>query len=219
LQVDFNLYLISDRRQCKDKNLLACVEQALRAGVRAVQLREKDLSTRERYELAKPLRSLTSAFGAALIINGDAALARAVGADGVHLPQDGLPADVCRSALSPGMLIAVSTHSMQQAKDAEAKGADFITFGPVYSTPSKAQYGPPVGVDTLRSVCREIRIPVFGLGGISESRIEMVLSAGAAGVALISAILAAPDIEGAASDFVARLRQADQHRTTPSTKG
>jgi thiamine-phosphate pyrophosphorylase len=117
------------------------------------------------------------------------------------------------------MLIAVSTHSMQQAKDAEARGADFITFGPVYSTPSKAQYGPPVGVDALRAVCREIRIPVFGLGGISESLVETVLSAGAAGIALISAILAAPDIERAASDFVARVQKTSQNRTTPSTKG
>jgi thiamine-phosphate pyrophosphorylase len=212
LPVDFDLYVITDRRQCADGNITASVEQALKGGVRAVQLRDKDLSTRERYDIASKLRSMTSARGALLFINGDAALARAVQADGVHLPQDGLPADACRRILEPGMLIGVSTHSLPEARDAEARGADFITYGPVYHTPSKSQYGPPVGIESLRTACRTVELPVIGLGGIKAAGTKEVISAGAAGVAVISAILAAPDVERAASEFVMRLKNAKQSK-------
>jgi len=212
LPVNFSLYLITDRNQCKNGALVECVEQALRGGVRAVQLREKDLSTRERYELAKELRLRTSAYGALLLINGDAALARAVGADGVHLPVDGLPVEACRKALAPGMLAGVSTHSLEQAKEAEANGADFVTFGPVFATASKAKYGPAVGIEALGSACRSVGIPVFGLGGVSFSNMEHVLAAGAAGISMISGILAAPDIEQAASEFSRRLKESEQNR-------
>lgn len=207
-QVDFDLYLITDRRQCAGGDLVAGVEKALRGGVRAVQLREKDITTRERFELGQKLRRLTSDFGAKLLVNGDAALALAVGADGVHLPQDGLPADVCRKLLGPEMLVGVSTHSAKEAKEAETKGADFITFGPVYHTASKAKYGPPVGIDSLRAVCAAAGLPVFALGGIGPSNVEEVISAGRAGVALISAVLAASEPQTAASEIAGCLREA-----------
>lgn len=213
-QVDFDLYLITDRRQCDD--LVACVEKALKGGVRAVQLREKDQSTRERFELGRRLRAATSKFGVRLLVNGDASLARAIGADGVHLPQDGLPADVCRGLLGPDMLIGVSTHTLSEAADAEERGADFVTFGPVYYTPSKAQYGAPVGVDSLRAVCAHVELPVFALGGVTPSNIEEVISAGAEGMSTISAVLAAADPEAAASGIVEILQKA---RTAESLKG
>lgn len=213
-QVDFDLYLITDRRQCDD--LVACVEKALKGGVRAVQLREKDQSTRERFELGRRLRASTSKFGVRLLVNGDASLARAIGADGVHLPQDGLPADVCRGLLGPDMLIGVSTHTLSEAADAEERGADFVTFGPVYYTPSKAQYGAPVGVDSLRAVCAHVELPVFALGGVTPSNIEEVISAGAEGMSTISAVLAAADPEAAASGIVEILQKA---RTAESLKG
>ena len=212
--VDFDLYLITDRRQCDD--LVACVEKALKGGVRAVQLREKDQSTRERFELGRRLRAATSKFGARLFVNGDASLARAIGADGVHLPQDGLPVDVVRGLLGPDMLIGVSTHTPAEAADAEERGADFVTFGPIYHTPSKAQYGAPVGVDSLRAVCAEVGLPVFALGGVTPSNIEEVISAGAAGMSTISAVLAAADPEEAASEIVEILQKA---RTAESLKG
>jgi thiamine-phosphate pyrophosphorylase len=183
-----------------------CVEQALRGGVRAVQMREKELSTRERFELGMRLRQTTNGFGARLFVNGDAALALAIGADGVHLPQDGLPADVCRRLVGPEMLIGVSTHTMEEALEAEEKGADFMTYGPVYYTPSKAQYGEPVGIESLRAVCGTVRLPVFALGGIKTDNVVDVLSAGAAGIAMISAILGESDIEQAASQLVGKLQ-------------
>lgn len=206
-QVDFELYLITDRHQCRG-DLLSGIEHALCGGVRAVQLREKDLPARERFELGLRLRELTARFNAKLLVNGDAALARAIEADGVHLPQDGLPVDVCRRVLKPNMLVAVSTHSIGEAKEAEERGADFLTYGPVYYTSSKAKYGPPVGLDSLQAACETVRIPVFALGGIQTTNIEEAVSAGAAGVAMISAILAASDIEAAALNIAGSFPKA-----------
>jgi thiamine-phosphate pyrophosphorylase len=151
---------------------------------------------------------VTHDFGAKLLVNGDAALALALEADGVHLPQDGLPAVVCRGLLGPDMLIGVSTHSAAEAIEAEEKGADFVTFGPVYYTPSKAQYGEPVGVNALQLVCARIGLPVFALGGVGSPNIEEVVSAGASGAAMISAVLAASDPEAKASEIVESLGKA-----------
>ena len=218
-QIDFQLYVITDRHQCEGGDVVACVERSMRGGVRAVQLRDKDLSTRERYELGLRLRQLTAEYGARLFVNGDAALALALGADGVHLPHDGLPADVCRTVLEPGMLVGVSTHSVSEARDAEDRGADFITYGPVFHTPSKAKYGAPVGLDSLRSVCTEVRVPVFALGGVKASNAKEVLSAGAAGVAMISAVLAGPDVEAAASEIVKCLQEERSRGAFPKKEG
>lgn len=199
--------------------MISSVESALRGGVRAVQLRDKDLPTLERYELGVRLREITASFGAKLLVNGDAALAQAIGADGVHLPQDGLPAGVCRRLLGTKMLIGVSTHSPAEATEAEAEGADFITLGPIYPTPSKAMYGPALGPDSLRAVCAAVGLPVFALGGVGPERIEEVIFAGASGTAMISAILAADDPESAAEEILKGLRRARQTADLPGKKG
>jgi thiamine-phosphate pyrophosphorylase len=207
-QVDFDIYLITDRRLCGEKGLVSGIESALKGGVRAVQLREKDLSGRELYELGNEIRAVTAQYGAKLFVNGDAALAHAIGADGVHLPQDGLPPNVCRKALEPHMLIGVSTHGLAEAVEAEKQGADFITFGPVCYTESKAKYGPPVGVEALRSICEQSALPVFALGGVTASNAAEVMSCGASGVGAISAILAASDPEAAAFEILNKTRGA-----------
>lgn len=192
-KVDFSLYLITDRHQTGGRDLLAVVEGALAGGVRCVQLREKDLPARALLELARAMRSLTDRFGARLLINDRVDIALAAGADGVHLGEEGMPAAVARKLLGSGRLIGVSCHGRGGAAAAVAQGADFITFGPVYPTPSKAAYGEPVGIGQLAATTQEIHIPVFALGGIKEANIPEALAAGAAGIALISAIIAAPD--------------------------
>ncbi|AAR33918.1 thiamine phosphate synthase [Geobacter sulfurreducens] len=192
-KVDFSLYLITDRHQAGGRDLLAVVEGALAGGVRCVQLREKDLPARTLLELARAMRRLTDRFGARLLINDRVDIALAAGADGVHLGEEGMPAAVARELLGSGRLIGVSCHGRGGAAAAVAQGADFITFGPVYPTPSKAAYGEPVGIDQLAATTKEIHIPVFALGGIKEANIPEALAAGAAGVALISAIIADPD--------------------------
>lgn len=177
------------------------MERALSGGVRAVQLREKDLGGRELLELARKLRALTSRHGARLLINDRVDVALAAGADGVHLGGASIPPAEARRLLGPGRLIGCSAHGEEQLAAAEAGGADFAVFGPVYFTPSKAAFGPPLGVEALRRACASARIPVFALGGVGSGNIDEVIEAGADGVAMISAVLGAPDPETAASEI------------------
>jgi thiamine-phosphate pyrophosphorylase len=201
LPVDFKLYLITDRTQVK-MPLVAAVRLALEGGVRSVQLREKDLPVRELLALSQEMRTLTNEFGAKLFINDRVDVAVAVNADGVHLGHKSMPVEAVRRVVGNNMLIGVSTHNLAEAKAAEAGGADFITFGPVFDTPSKAKLGTPVGAEALKEIKYEINIPFYALGGIKSGNIKQVLCAGASGVAMISAILAAEDIKKASSKLI-----------------
>lgn len=209
MPVDFKLYLITDRKQTK-LPLPEAVRLALQGGVPAVQLREKDLPVRELLALAQELRLITRQFGAKLFVNDHVDVAVAVEADGVHLGHQSMPVDAARKIVGSAMLIGASTHSVQEAKDAEAKGADFLTFGPIFETPSKAQYGAPVGKSTIREVKYHINVPLFAIGGIKTTNILQVIAAGADGVALISSILAADDITAAARKFMQAIEFMDR---------
>ena len=204
-RVDFSLYLVTDRKQTNGRPLLEVVEECLTAGVRAVQLREKDLTTRELFTLATELRELTRRYGAALLINDRIDVALALEADGVHLPGDSFPAESARKIVGPGILIGASVHNAAEAKDAEAGGADFIVFGPIFDTPSKRPYGPPQGLDALHAVRQTVSLPLFAIGGITPGRVRAVKEAGADGVATISALLGAPDPGRATRDFLKEL--------------
>ena len=200
--INFPIYLITDRTQvAAGQTLLSATEAALRGGIRAVQLREKDLTAAELLPLALEMRSLTNDYAAQLLINDRIDVALACLADGVHLGGHSLPADVARILLGPDRLIGVSTHSRGEIERAATLGADFATFGPVYSTPSKAAYGAPKGLDALHAACHNPPLPVFALGGIKPHNQADVLMAGAAGIALISAILSAADPQIAAAKF------------------
>jgi thiamine-phosphate pyrophosphorylase len=189
--IDFNLYLITDRKRSGERDLAVAVEEALKGGVKAVQLREKDLSSRELYELAYELRKLTARYGARLIINDRLDVALAVDADGAHLGNSSLPIHRARKVLGEKRLIGVSCHNHVSAIAAQETGADFITYGPVFYTPSKAVYGQPVGIASLEEVTGLLQIPVFALGGINSANAHEAVSAGAHGIALVSAVLAA----------------------------
>ena len=192
--VDFDLYLITDRRSLPaGRDLLATVRAALCGGVRAVQLREKDLSAAELYPLARELRQLTREFSAKLLINDRIDLALAVDADGVHLGDHSLPIAVARQLLGEQRLIGVSTHHSKEVRRAAVAGADFVTFGPVYATPSKVPYGPPLGLEALATACAHAPLPVFALGGVTLTRLPELRAAGCDHVAMIGAILHAAD--------------------------
>lgn len=208
MPVDFNLYLITDRLQAKSGNLANIIEQALQGGVRAVQLREKDLSAGELFELAVELRRITSRYGARLLINDRADIALAAGADGVHLPGNAIPIDAARSFLGSDRLIGVSCHSLECAVTAQRKGADFITFGPVFFTQSKVAYGEPSGLGKLAQTAAALKIPVFGLGGINNGNARQVMAAGVRGIALISAIIAAEQPQIAAAEILETIHQS-----------
>lgn len=200
--IDFSLYLITDRHLVPaGRTLLATVEAALQGGVRAVQLREKDLPAAELLPLAEELRILTRRFAARLLLNDRIDVALAVAADGVHLGGHSLPAAVARHLLGPQRLIGVSTHHPTEIAAAAAAGADFVTFGPVFATPSKRAFGPPQGLQALRLACQNSPLPVFALGGIKPCHLAALQSAGAAGAAVISALMAAPDPVTAARHF------------------
>lgn len=197
--IDFTLYLITDRRQVPaGRTLTDTVEAALHGGVRAVQLREKDLSAAELFSLAVDLRALTRRYGARLLINDRIDVALAAEADGVHLGGHSLPPAVARRLLGPHALIGVSTHHHDEIAAAAAAGADFVTFGPVFATPSKLAYGEPVGVKALCLACQNSPLPVFALGGIKPCHLGELHPAGIAGIAVISALIAADDPAAAA---------------------
>jgi thiamine-phosphate pyrophosphorylase len=202
--VDFTLYLITDRHQVPaGRTLPETIEAALRGGVRAVQLREKDLPAAELLPLAQELRTLTRAFNARLLINDRIDVALAVDADGVHLGGHSLPVAIARRLLGPEKLIGVSTHHPDDIAAATATGADFATFGPVFATPSKAVYGPPLGLEALRAACAVSPLPIFALGGIKTGQAPLIHDCRAHGLALISAIIAAQDPCTAAQSIVA----------------
>ena len=169
------LYLITDRKlfqaQC---SLYLAVETALQAGVKYIQLREKRLPTRMMLDMAYWMRELTREYGAKLLVNDRVDIALAVGADGVHLGQKSLPAHAARKIAGDNFLIGVSTHSIDEALQAEQDGADFITLGPVYTTPSKLRYGDPIGVDILKQVKSRVSVPVLAIGGIKTNSVRKV---------------------------------------------
>ena len=207
--VDFKLYLITDRKAAA-RPLPEAVRLALEGGVRAVQLREKDLPVRDLLSLARELRKITGEFGAKLFINDRVDVAVAVGADGVHLGQQSMPASAVRSIVGKSMLIGVSAHTLEEARSAESESADFITFGPIFETPSKMQYGAPVGLEALKTVRSDLLIPVYALGGIKSGNIIQVFKAGAKGIAMISAIFAAQDIQKAAQHTIEAIVLAEK---------
>ncbi|MEK6618495.1 MAG: thiamine phosphate synthase [Nitrospirota bacterium] len=196
-RIDFPLCLVTGRHQTVGRPLVPLLRQALRAGVRAVQLRERDLETRPLLALAEDILRLTREHGAWLFINDRVDLVMALGADGVHLRANSLPVAVTRRLLGPGRMIGVSAHSTEEVVRAESEGADFAVLGPVYETTSKLVYGPPIGLHPIEEASRRCRIPVFAIGGITASRVGEVRRAGACGVAVISSILSAGSVESA----------------------
>jgi thiamine-phosphate pyrophosphorylase len=206
MAIDFRIYLITDRKQAKIP-LPEAIRLALKGGVRAIQLREKDLPIRDLLALAQELRAITREFGARLFINDRVDVAVAVEADGIHLGHESMPVGAVRKIVGDNMLIGVSCHSIEDAWEADTHGADFITFGPMFPTPSKIQYGKPVGLDALSKAARKVHAPVFGLGGVGQANVLRVMLSGAFGISLISGIFATDDIQQAAlemNDLVSR---------------
>lgn len=181
------LLAVTDRRFLPGEDLRPWIQALGKAGVDGVQIREKDLPDREVYELAVWARGELPG-PVRLLINGRADLALASGADGVHLPSDGVPVPPLRRRFGPDFLVGRSTHHPDEVGRAREEGADYVTFGPVYPTPSKERYGSPQGLENLRRAVA-MGLPVFALGGVTLERLDEVAAAGAAGVAAIRMFL------------------------------
>ncbi len=204
----WGLYVVTDRSLAKGRPLEVVIEAALAGGAKAIQLREKDLSTRDLYQLVERLLPIVRGRGASLLINDRVDLTLALPIDGVHLSRTSLPPAEARALLGPARLIGVSCHSLEEAIEAERGGADFIVFGPLFLTPSKAAYGLPVGLTRLSEVRRQVRLPILGIGGVTAVNVASVVAAGADGAAMISAVMAADDPADAVSTLLQVVRSA-----------
>ena len=199
---EWGLYLVTDRHQAGDRDLLTVVGQALRAGVRAVQLREKDLPTRDLYHLAGKVLATARAAGAALLVNDRVDVAMALSADGVQLTRRSLPPREARDLLGAGKLIGVSCHSLMEVREAEEGGADFVVLGPIFETPSKASFGPPLTTEIVRQARAITSLPILAIGGITAVQAPEVMAAGADGIGVISAVMAAADPAAATRELL-----------------
>jgi len=193
--IDFRLYVVTHRHLCAPRALTDVVCDACDAGVRAVQLREKDLGGDELGALAATLHDILSARDATLFINQSHAVP-GVENSGLHFPES-----LAITRPGPGVIVGASTHSRESAQRAARDGADFITFGPVYETPAKRRYGEPQGLDRLAEVAAAVDLPVFAVGGVTPERTRACLDAGARGVAVMAAVMAADEVAAVVRDF------------------
>src|SRR5215203_1379881 len=167
--VNFRLLLITDRQQTQGRSLSTVLRDAIQAGLHAVQIRERDLSTLELVTLTKTVQAMTAGCAVSLLMNDRIDLVLALDLEGVHLRSDSLPVSVARQLLGPQRLVGLSTHSLEDVRNAVREGADYVVFGPIFETPSKKEFGPPLGLQALEAVCRDASIPVFAIGGITAA--------------------------------------------------
>ena len=191
--LESRLLLVTDRQQTKGRPLLSVLAEALKAGSPSIQLRERDLCAKELLALADQIGQLTRTRGSQLLINDRIDIALSVQGAGVHLRSDSLSVSVVRKLVGTDRRVGVSVHSVSEAMQAEAEGADYVVFGPIYETPSKHMYGRPLGLSKLEEAARAVRVPIVGIGGVTAARARDMRSAGAFGVAVIAAVLGAED--------------------------
>ncbi len=197
---DVDLYPVITEAFCGGRSSEMVLQEVLKGGARMVQLREKEMSKRQFYEVACRYRALTADHGTILIINDHLDVAMAVGADGVHIGQDDLPLTAARK-VAPDMIIGVSTHSREEAEIAVAQGASYINIGPIFSTKTKEKLSEFLGPDRIPDISRDIDIPFTVMGGINATNIQQVLDAGARHIAMVTAITRAEDIAGTVHRF------------------
>lgn len=195
--IDWSLYLCTDRRLMSSSTIEENVECALKGGVTAVQLREKECSSREFLELSLRVKGLTSRYGVPLIINDRVDIALAAGADGVHVGQDDLPCRTVRQIAGPDMLIGVSVSALDEAIRAEQDGADYLGVGAMFPTGTKTD-AEVITVDLLKEIRKAVSIPIVIIGGINMNTAPQFKGLSIDGIAVVSAIVAQPDVEAAA---------------------
>ena len=199
------LYVILDPSVCPARPLVEVLTTAAEAGASLFQYRNKTASMKDAYVEALVLRQAAAKAGVLFIINDRCDLALAVDADGVHLGQDDLPLDLAKKVMGPDKLIGISTHNPDQVREATAGKPDYLGFGPIFKPGSKQDHDPVVGLEGLRAMRSLTSLPIFAIGGIQIDQAGEVMRAGANGVAIVSAILKAPDISLAVKAFLAKM--------------
>lgn len=201
---DYQLYLVTDRRMvakhCDAISLEAAVEQAILGGVTMVQLREKQLNSKAFFEQALAIKHLCHSYHVPLLINDRVDIALAVNADGVHIGQEDLPADIVRKLIGKDKILGVTAKTTDQAKLAQGQGADYLGVGAVFGTTTKAD-AKAITLDELSQICQAVSIPVVAIGGITYENIDKLQDIGIAGVAVVSGILGQADIQKASGEL------------------
>ncbi|WP_088102454.1 thiamine phosphate synthase [Halalkalibacter urbisdiaboli] len=198
---EFNLYTITGEEFHPGRDLVDVIEEAILGGSDIIQLRDKKGTKLEVLKKAKALRELTKKYNVTFIVNDHIDVALAVDADGVHVGQDDLPLEDVRKIVGPNKIIGISTHKIEEARQAEAGGADYIGVGPIFETKSKEDVVDPVTTAYIKQVVEEIKIPFVAIGGIKLHNVEQVLEAGATRICMISEIVGAKDVKGVCETF------------------
>ncbi len=202
----FNLCFVTDRNALASRDVSPCIVEAVRAGVDLVQIREKDLGTRPLVELVAAAVASVRGTRSRLVVNDRLDVALSTGASGIHLGMQSLPAEAVRRVVDPGFLVGVSCHSLDEALAAERARANYIFLGPIFPTPSKAAFGPPLGLDKLREVRAQVKIPIVAIGGVTPERVKACLEAGAAGIAGIRLFQECDSLEERVEELRAQFR-------------
>ncbi|MBL7996171.1 thiamine phosphate synthase [bacterium] len=194
MKIDFHLYAITDRKRITKDRFLYLIEKAFDAGLKAIQIREKDLSPLELFRLSEQIKIMAGRYHAKTFINDRVDILLALDLDGVHMTEQSLPVDQIRKIIGKEKLIGVSTHSLEKLQTALAASADFAVLGPVAVTPSKTQGHMIMSSEQFKSACSKVKIPVFALGGVNTDNVRFWIKQGAHGVAGISIWMEAEDI-------------------------
>ncbi|MGB5931814.1 MAG: thiamine phosphate synthase [Anaerolineae bacterium] len=196
--MDCTLYVITDAKLSRGRSHLEVAQATIEGGASIIQFRDKQMSTRQLVETARKIKELTDEASIPLIINDRLDVALAVDADGVHVGQDDMPAALARQLIGPHKILGVSASTVEEALQAEREGADYVSASPVFTTPTKPDAPPPTGLEGLKAIVEAVNLPVIAIGGINEKNAAEVIEAGAQGIAVISAVISAPDIVAAA---------------------
>lgn len=205
--INLDLYLVTDRDLSMGRSLDWVVEKAVKGGVTIVQLREKDLETRDFIEEAKRIQKILKPYKIPLLINDRVDVALAIGADGVHLGQSDMPYHMARKILGDEAIIGLSVESTEQAKEANLYDIDYIAISPVFTTPTKEELTQELGIEGVREITRLSKHPAVGIGSIKVHNAQDIIQAGADGVAVVSGICSADDPEKAASELREKVQQ------------
>ena len=198
------LYLVTNRYQDSLENFLEKVETACRSGVTIVQLREKNLTTNQYYQLAKQVKEITDAYQVPLIIDDRLDVCLAVDAAGLHIGDDELPVSVARKVLGPEKILGVTAKTVNRALEAETLGADYLGTGAIFPTTTK-ENAPITLISTLKTICQTVAIPVVAIGGLTSENIDQLIGTGIAGVAVVRDLMQAEDIEAKTQAFLTKL--------------
>jgi len=200
----FRLYLVTNRYQDSLESFLEKVETACRSGVTIIQLREKNLTTNQYYQLAKQVKEITDAYQVPLIIDDRLDVCLAVDAAGLHIGDDELPVSVARQVLGPDKILGVTAKTVKRALEAETSGADYLGTGAIFPTTTK-ENAPITLISTLKTICQTVAIPVVAIGGLTSENIDQLIGTGIAGVAVVRDLMQAEDIEAKTQAFLTKL--------------